>query len=66
MSILSYFHSHFTPLDVLENEYTRCHSTLIYTEDTVSQPDVHSSTQHMQWLLFPLTVAAPLSWLLLP
>lgn len=27
MSILSYFHSHFTPLDVVENEYTRYHST---------------------------------------
>jgi hypothetical protein len=50
MSILSYFHSYFTPLVVLENEYTKCHST----------------TQHMQWLLFPLTVAAPLTWLLLP
>jgi hypothetical protein len=66
MRILSYFHSHFSPLDVLENEYTSCHSTLIYTKDTVSQPDVHSSTEPMQWFFFPLTVAAPLTWLLLP
>ena len=55
--ILSYFHSHFTSLDVLENEYTSCHSTLTCTEDTY----VHSSIQPMQWLLFPLTVVAPLT-----
>lgn len=50
----------FHPTGCTKNEYTRCHSTLKYTEDTGSQPDVHSSTQHMQWLLFPFTVAAPL------